>query len=136
MNADRRLCTPKRLYPALSSRRPISRSGARDAKTSSYRANNFRQVPADFNPSERVNLRYPRLARFGYSQMSGIRRSTKPVSYWTVRRGRPLVISLRFDTNHKSLLTNHATSPLPLSLLTSLSDIVRPPPDDVGSRPR
>jgi hypothetical protein len=45
LNADRRLCTPKRLYPALSSRRPISRSGARHAKNSSYRTNSFRQVP-------------------------------------------------------------------------------------------
>ena len=45
LNADRRLCTPKRLYPALSSRRPISRSGARHAKSSSYRANSFHQVP-------------------------------------------------------------------------------------------
>jgi hypothetical protein len=45
LNADRRLCTPKRQSSALSSRLPISRSGARHAKTSSYRENNFRQVP-------------------------------------------------------------------------------------------
>jgi hypothetical protein len=45
LNADRRLCSPKRQSPGLSSRRPISRSGARHAKNSSYRANSFRQVP-------------------------------------------------------------------------------------------
>jgi hypothetical protein len=45
LNADRRLCTPKRQSSALLSRLPISRSGVRHAKTSSYRENNFRQVP-------------------------------------------------------------------------------------------
>src|SRR5258708_6896173 len=45
LNADRRLCTPKRLSPGLYSRLPISRSGARHAKTSSYREKNFRQAP-------------------------------------------------------------------------------------------
>ena len=45
LNADRRLCTPKRQSPVLFSRLRISRSGARDAKTSSYRVKNFRQAP-------------------------------------------------------------------------------------------
>src|ERR1700691_4659418 len=45
LNADRRLCTPKRQSSALLSLLPISRSGVRHAKTSSYRENNFRQVP-------------------------------------------------------------------------------------------
>jgi hypothetical protein len=43
-NADRRSSTPKRRSPALSSRLPISRSGARHAKISSYRVKNFRQA--------------------------------------------------------------------------------------------
>jgi hypothetical protein len=45
LNADHRLCTPKRQSSALSSQLPISRSGARHAKTSSYRAKNFLQAP-------------------------------------------------------------------------------------------
>lgn len=45
LNGDDRLCTPKRQAPAPYSQLPVSRSGARHAKTSSYRAKNFRQAP-------------------------------------------------------------------------------------------
>src|SRR6201987_3062374 len=45
LNGDHRLCTPKRQAPEPYSRLPVSRSGARRAKTSSYQAKNFRQAP-------------------------------------------------------------------------------------------
>ena len=45
LNADRRLCSPKRPAPGLYSRLRISRFGARHAKTSSYRAKSCRQAP-------------------------------------------------------------------------------------------
>ena len=46
LNGDHRLSTPKRQAPAPYARLPVSRSGARHAKTSSYRAKSFRHVPA------------------------------------------------------------------------------------------
>jgi hypothetical protein len=52
-NGDHRSCTPKRQAPAPYSRRPVSRSGVRHAKTSSYRAKNSRQVlPISIPPKE------------------------------------------------------------------------------------
>jgi hypothetical protein len=50
LNADRRLCSAKRQSSALYSRLPISRVGARHAKTSSYRTKHFRQAPPISSP--------------------------------------------------------------------------------------
>jgi hypothetical protein len=105
---------------------------------------------ADFNPSERVDLRYLRLARFGYSQGSSSRRSPS-LSATQCQEARrfgyvasiELPITNQSDivsrvrvttsdhlsppiTNHQSPITNHAASPIPPSLLTAALGLVVP----------
>jgi hypothetical protein len=108
LNADRRLCTPKRQSSALSSRLPISRSGARHAKTSSYRAKNFLQAP----PISILRKSGFEVATFSevWLLLAGAVADDRPGLSGTGRSGdvAALVISLRLDTNHKSLLT-HST---------------------------
>jgi hypothetical protein len=111
-NADRRSSTPKRRSPALSSRLPISRSGARHAKTSSYRVKNFRQAQS---------ISIVRKSEFAVSTFSEVwilpgsssRRSTGPVGYWTVQRGRRFAQVASFG--YQSQITSHQ-SPLTAAL--------------------
>jgi hypothetical protein len=101
LNADRRLCSAKRQSPALYSRLPISRSGARHAKTSSYPTKNFRQAPSisilrksGFAVPTFSEIWLPRGAVANdQPDLSGTGRSRKVAA---------LVISLRSDINHES----------------------------------
>jgi hypothetical protein len=91
LNADRRLCTPKRQSPGLYSRLPISRSGAPACQNFVISAKQFSSGSADFNPSERVDLMYLRLARFGYSQGSSSRVAVWiDLARWTCLSSPPL----------------------------------------------
>ena len=101
LNADRRLCAPKRQSSALSSRLRISRSDARHAKTSSYRTKNFRQAPpisilrkSGFAVPTFSEIWLPRGAvADDQPDLSGTGRSREVAA---------LVISLRLDINHES----------------------------------
>src|ERR1700756_4546320 len=105
LNADHRLCSPKRQSPALYSRLPISRSGARNAKTSSFRAKNFLQAP----PISILRKSGFEVATFSevWLLLAGAVADDRPGLSATGRSGEvaALVISLRSDS--QSPLTSH-----------------------------
>ena len=105
LNADRRLCTPKRQSSALCSRLRISRSGVRHAKTSSYRTKNFRQAPS-ISILRKSGFAVPTFSEI-WLPRGAVAGDRPDLSVFDGSERSPLWLYRLDRINHKSLLTIH-----------------------------